>query len=79
VKTFYVTFGVQYPREPHPLYERATGAGWVRIEAASWERARDVAFGLFGPHWSFLYTELEFDPSWHEAGQLAWVSEADVS
>lgn len=80
MKTFYVTFGVQYPREPHPLYDDAHHDGWVTIEAPSWEGARDVAFALFGPHWAFCYTELDFKhDSFFPLGELAYVFARDVT
>jgi hypothetical protein len=73
MELYYVTFGQRYRHDPHPLFPRAHPDGWVAIEAGSWERARDVAFGLFGQYWSFIYTEAEFDPSHFPRGELARV------
>lgn len=63
MKNFYMTFGVQYPSEPHPYWSGADGAGWVRIVAESENMARQIAEQFFGMAWSRLYTEPFFDAS----------------
>ena len=44
--TFYVTFGQQYPREPHPTFGKAHRDGWVEIEADDEMAARKGCRGL---------------------------------
>jgi hypothetical protein len=40
---YYVTFGFQYPREPHPRFPEAHHDGWATIVAASASEARGIA------------------------------------
>lgn len=60
MKNFYLTFGQQYRcRETHPASElvgaHITPDAWVRIVAADEDRAREIAFQVFGDKWSMLY------------------------
>lgn len=66
--TLYVTFGVQYPREPHPILPEADGNGYLRVVARgllSREAMRASVFLWLGARWSFDYDEVpeaEFFP-----------------
>lgn len=62
MKTFYLTFGDTYSKEPHPYWSGATSAGWVRIVADSENTARLIAQQFFGKVWAFLYSENFFYP-----------------
>ena len=53
---FYVSFGVQYSYEEHPL-PIAHPNGLVAIEAPSEDRAREMTYLLFAQRWSNLYEE----------------------
>lgn len=51
---FFVTFGTQYRREPHPKVNYADPDGFLVIEAANEGEARQKAFAELGPYWSML-------------------------
>ena len=67
---FCVTFGQQYPREPHPMFGGAHRDGWVEIHADDEDDARRRAVGVLGTAWSGLYTEDDFDPGLYPLGCL---------
>ncbi len=69
--TWYVTFGQQYPREPHPVLEVAHRDGWVEIEAPTWEEARARTTIELGSAWSAMYEDDDFDRSYYPLGCLA--------
>jgi hypothetical protein len=64
---FYLTFGVQYRREPHPLWKGADPDGWVKIMARDEPEARHVAGLYFGKHWSMLYPGQYFPEALNKA------------
>lgn len=68
---FFITFGVQYSRVPHPTFPLAHPDGWVVIEAPDEEAAREHAYARLGQRWAFIYTADTFDTSWHPLGELA--------
>lgn len=77
MSNFYLTFGVQYRSEPHPVWTGADPDGWVLIEAPDEERARKLAAAYFETYWAFLYDEATFNPSRHyypkmEIARLIW-------
>lgn len=61
LKPHYLTFGVNYPRDPHPRWVHATGDGFVKIMAVDEPTARGLAWCYFGQHWSMLHAEQFFD------------------
>jgi hypothetical protein len=69
-QNFYLTFGVQYATEPHPMGVNVDPKGWVRIAAATEEEARAIALAHFGTHWSRLIPEEHFRPDYFPAGEL---------
>lgn len=69
VSAFYVTFGQQYHREPHPKLDQAHPDGWVTILARDEAEARDEAFHWLGRAWSFMYDE-QPDPALFPRGEL---------
>lgn len=77
VQDFYVTFGVQYNTEPHPVIDHPRIAdGYVVIEAPDYETARRMAFALFGQKFSMIYSswdrpEDRFVP-YGEVGRYSW-------
>lgn len=61
VANWYLTFGVQYAREPHPFGPKGGNPnGFVTVKAQSEAEARDQVMGLIGTKWSMLYSESEF-------------------
>lgn len=59
--TLYISFGVQYPREPHPVLPEADGNGYLRVTARgleSREAMRQLVFVWLGSRWSFDYDEV---------------------
>lgn len=56
---WFVSFGVQYPREPHPRHEWVSGEGLVRVEVDDELEARKLTIGHFDRKWSCVYAEDE--------------------
>jgi len=88
VSVYYVTFGVKYADEPHPVNEIITNRAVVAIEAPSEEFARRVAFHHFDQYWSQLLPEEEgrqYAAKWgcytaaHVFGQsIVWAGDTDT-
>lgn len=55
---FFLTIGVQYSHEPHPLGIHPDG--YVVVEADDELKGREMVFDLMGTKWSMLYDEDEF-------------------
>lgn len=55
--TFYVTFGQQYPREPHPTFPAAHHDGWIEVQAEDETVARGYVVGRLGQQWSGIYND----------------------
>lgn len=53
---WFVTFGQQYPREPHPTFPGADHDGFVVIEAPDETTARRTAVDRLGQRWAFIYS-----------------------
>ncbi len=71
---FRVTFGSQYPREPHPRFSLARRDGWVAILAVDVADARAFAVLVLGTAWCDLYADgrwESWDPGWFVEGELA--------
>jgi hypothetical protein len=73
---FYVTFGVQYGRRPgDDMHNLAMYAdGYAVFEAPSYEIAHALAAAVYGTQWAFIYTEADFQPEYHPAGELMRLS-----
>ena len=54
-ETFYVTFGQQYARKPHPRFRGAHPDGYLVVEAVDLADARMFAVSLLGTYWSDCY------------------------
>lgn len=67
---YYLTFGQKYRNEKHPKATYAHPDGWVTIIAPSEEKAREIAFNIFGQYWSNLYPESKWDPTFFPKGEL---------
>ncbi len=80
---FYVTFGQQYAREPHPAWAGIHPDGWITIEALDYEAARSRTIKLFGTQWCWLYDptltsfRLSFFPRDFPRGELLRVASDD--
>jgi hypothetical protein len=75
VTEYRVTFGQQYPREPHPHWSEANKDGWLTIIASTHIRAREVAFAFLGNHWSDVVEATAFDDwSIYPMGELARIT-----
>ncbi len=64
MELFYVTFGVQYTKNPEygePTQRGMHKDGYAVIEAPDEETARAIAKAVFGDEWSRLYTAAEYD------------------
>lgn len=65
---FYLTIGVQYSHEPHPLDLHPDG--YVVVEADDEPEGRRAVFELMGDKWSMLYDEDEFFSEEQTYGRL---------
>ncbi len=75
MKTFYLTFGQKYAREPHPNWVNSAKQfihpdGWWEVYAPDKEKARDAAFDCLGQYWAGLYLEKEFSPEHYPMGKI---------
>lgn len=76
LETFYVTFGDQYRREPHPYFPGAHPDGYLKVMAQDEVAARLLCFRMMDSKWSMIYPEAEFweDPEdvakWYPLGEL---------
>lgn len=68
LQNYYVTFGVQYSREPHPCGAYIDPNGYAVIRAVSYKHAHEAAFHKYGQAWSFLYDEEDFEADYHPYG-----------
>jgi hypothetical protein len=53
----YITFGVQYAREPHPRLPFVHPDGYLTVEAPDYRTALAVAFAMTGGAHAFDYPE----------------------
>jgi len=67
--SYFVTFGQQYKREPHPTFGKAHPDGWLTVVAPDELTARDTVIGWLGTAWSFIYDE-QPDLGWFPRGEL---------
>jgi hypothetical protein len=67
---FFLTFGIEYNDKPHPHWPECNPKGWVRITAATYEQARDMAKARFGLDWSQLTPAANFNTRYYPAGEL---------
>lgn len=66
----FITFGQQYRREEHPTWPLAHPDGWLRVTAASYEQARQVAFAVTDGAHAFDYPAEHFDQALYSRGEL---------
>jgi hypothetical protein len=78
MSTFYVTFGQQYCREPHPTLPTAHPDGWVTVVAADELAARRLAVEWLGTAWSSIYDE-EPDRALFRLGELHRIEAGEAS
>lgn len=79
LEKFIITMGVQYKRDDpeaqHPLApETADGNGYFVIMAPDRETARRAAFGMFGEHFSFDYTESQYSGKNEHLGEVGRIT-----
>jgi len=60
MKIFYVTFGQKSPFRDN----------WVEVLAENEQQARDKIFYIFGPYWSFMYSDDNFNMSMFPDGKV---------
>lgn len=74
---FRVTFGQQYPSEPHP-WPLAHRDGWLAIDAPTYAIARDLTVALLGRQWCDIYDVAAMDDDewtgYFPLGELARVT-----
>lgn len=74
---FYVTFGVRYATEEHPLFPEAHPDGYVVIEAADAHKAREIVTTRLDDRYAFLYPADDWDPSYYPRGAIAKFDQED--
>jgi len=67
-KTFYITFGQKSPARN----------GYVTIIARNRDRAHQKAMDTYGPDWSMLYKDKDFEPEYFPAGQLGVIGQCST-
>ena len=72
MKNYYITFGSQYAREPHPHLDIHPD-GYVTIIAPDRESARQKAFELTNGRFSFMYGDEDMEFSYFPMGSLMTV------
>lgn len=73
LRNYYVTFGVKYREEQHPVVldgVRPHPDGWVLIRCGNQTAANRIAHALFGPRFSLVYSEETFTRSHYPQGEL---------
>lgn len=65
LKSFYITFGQQYRREPHPKAKDVHPDGVFKIVALDMFEARKKAFSRLGQQWHQCLTQKEWDKNSH--------------
>jgi hypothetical protein len=70
MQTFYVTFGVRYREEPHPIWPKAHPDGYLTVIAKNEEMARRFTAALLANQWAFIYTEDNFNTARWTRGEL---------
>lgn len=72
-RRYYVSFGVQYPREPHPRTSLAHRDGVIEIQAETEMEARLLAISVLGRHWSNIYDDSDVPWSYFPLGIIGHV------
>lgn len=67
---YFLTFGIAYYDEPHPMWPECNPKGYVRIIAPDYEQARLIAIERFGLDWSTLTPSANFNRRFFPAGEL---------
>jgi hypothetical protein len=69
---YYVTLGLQYRYDPHPVLprDRANPDGFLLVQAENENEARDIVYSVLGTAYSFIYTESDFRRGYHPLGCL---------
>jgi hypothetical protein len=69
---YYVTLGLQYKHEPHPVLprERSNPGGFLIVRADSEREAREMVQNVIGLAYANLYTEADFQRGHHPLGCL---------
>lgn len=72
MREFFVTFGMQYSRNPHKVLGEMPELpyGYWVIQAKDEENARAEAYRLFGHAWSFIYEPETFKHHHFPEGRL---------
>lgn len=62
MNTYYVTMGLMYRHEAHPMIPAplANPDGWLEVHAESESEAREIVQAVLGSHYAFLYREDNF-------------------
>lgn len=67
---FYLTFGVKYGQEKHPIHSWVDPDGYVIIYAPNEAKARKMAFEIFDQYWAFLTEAHNFQREYYPLGRL---------
>jgi hypothetical protein len=67
---FYVSFGMKYKHEKHPILGEINPDGVYVVKASNRFKAREKVFKAIDDKWSFLYSEEEIDWVYFPAGEI---------
>jgi hypothetical protein len=79
MQTFYVTFGVKYREEQHPIWPNAHPDGYLTVIAKDESMARRFTAALLATNWAFIYDEEHFNISRWTRGELGRIEFSEAS
>lgn len=83
MNTYYVTMGLQYRHDAHPMIPAplANPDGWLEVHAESESEAREIVQAVLGSHYAFMYREDSFTnrDKYHPLGCLGTIVHGVVS
>ena len=74
LKFFYVTFGVMYRYETHPIWGRAHPDGLLRVSAPDLKLATLATQMALGTNYAFIYPEKEMRWEHHPLGVIGSIT-----
>ena len=69
-KTFYITFSQKYRTQEHPILPHIDPAGYITIQAGTYQEAVKLTHMAIGPYYDNITSEGYFDESMYTLGHL---------
>lgn len=82
MSSFYVTFGVMYRYEPHPIWQLAHPDALLRVHAPDLNLATKAVQLELGEHYAFIYPESKMKFNLHPrgvVGSIIYTGIVDIS